>query len=268
MKFSIISRGLAVVSAKENIWSLLLEILREYLNGNGFVEEGIKFNLLQDENGGRTSNVFSNLPIDKVPLMKSENGNRKLQKILEIKNDIFSMFIKEYPILAGFEYEHSIGFHKYQAVSGNKQGFQAHIDFGLIAIVFTVGKDFEYSEDQGKTWLKLSDRPEVSENSVIINFGRIYSTLTGLDPVLHRVTSNGNLSDFGYPELSKFTIGFFTEISQETPIPQEIPSTISGIHRKNWEFLKQNVKDFGEYNKRRIDGSIIEEEGLLKMTQI
>ena len=258
-----VADGLVVVNIEEDIQSLLLEILNEYNDEQSFNNESVPFTTLQTKNGGRTSSVFSNYPIDQVPLMKSKTGNEKLQRLLEIKNKVFSMFTGIFSN-EKFKYEHTISFHKYQTVDEKEQGFQAHIDFGLIAIVFTIGRDFEYSEDNGKTWLKLSKCTHVKQNSVIINFGRLYSTFSGVNPVLHRVVSKGNLGDFGYPELSKFTIGFFTEISKETIIPKEIPSMIEGKHRENWEFLKKNVKNFGEYNQKRINGSIIEEDGLLK----
>ena len=83
----------------------------------------------------------------------------------------------------------------------------------------------------------MSNNDCVDENTVIINLGRIYSTLTGINPVLHRVSASGSLDKFGFKDIAKFTIGFFIDPKNEVIIPSEIPDTINGKHLVNWKFL-------------------------------
>ena len=201
--------------------------------------------------------------MDTIPKMNDEKANQALNSILSFKNKIFSELIEKYPVLKDLEYEKCSSFHTYSANGNNEHGFTAHIDFGMIAVVFTLGRDFEYSEDHGITWLKLSDHTDVTKNSVIVNFGRFYSIITGQDPVLHRVTASGNLTNYGFPEIAKFTLGFFIDIKSNLPIPNVIPENIQGIHRKNWLFLLKNCNYIGDYNRRRIDGTIYEVDGVL-----
>ena len=207
--------------------------------------------------------IFPKYDMNSYPKMKDEEANIALAKIVSFKKLVFSELIKEYPILKDLEYEKCCSFHTYSVNQDGEHGFSAHIDFGMIAIVFTLGRDFEYSEDNGNTWLKLSDNVETSKNSVIINFGRVYSTFTGENPVLHRVTAQGDLEEYGFKDVAKFTLGFFIDIKSETPIPSEIPNEIEGIHRQNWEFMISKFGNIGEYNKKRIEGEVYEVEGLL-----
>jgi hypothetical protein len=242
-------------------------VLNTYENchGDNYLETiGVEFNLLQSKGGGRVSSIFPGYPMDSVPKMKTEKADKYLNILLNIKNRIFDKLIKECPFLKGVTYENTISFHKYQCVSEEERPFKAHIDYGTIAIIFTLGHGFQFSLDNGKTWINLHDSVPDENISFIVNFGRLYSTFTGINPVLHRVVSKGNLAEFDLPEFSKLTVAFFIEPHKDTLIPTEIPSTITGIHMSNWQFLIDNFKTFGEYNDARRDGIVVDDsDGLL-----
>jgi len=260
--FQYISNGLLITEFPA-LEKELAEVLKASRMESPFKEQGYDFNLLQTSNGGRSSVIFPKYEMSSFPKMNNNSANKALQKIVDFKNEVFSELIKNYPILNGLEYEKCSSFHTYSVNTDDEHGFSAHIDFGMIAIVFTLGKDFEYSEDNGVTWLKLSDHVSTTKNSVIINFGRVYSTFTGKNPVLHRVTVRDTLEEYGFPDIGKFTLGFFIDVKSDTEIPQEIPYEIQGIHRQNWQFMISNCETFGDYNKKRIDGDIYEVDGIL-----
>lgn len=263
--FEKISNGLLVTDfphLKENLVKVLETLAISY----PFIDESQKFDLLQTQNGGRKSRIFPKYDMDSYPKSNSEELNSILSEMIDFKKSIFKELVKNYPALSTLEYEKCTSFHTYTTSNNEgEHGFSEHIDFGMIAIVFTLGRDFEYSEDNGKSWIKLSDHEKVNKNSVIINFGRLYSTFTGEDPVLHRVTANGNLSKYGFPCVSKFTVGFFIDIKSDTNIPKDIPENIKGNNRKNWEFMISNFKNIGNYNEKRISGEVYEVDGILMM---
>lgn len=225
------------------------------------------FTVQQTKEGLRESKLFSRLELSQVPDMRDSTANEALKKIFDFKTTVFNEVVEPDPLLHSLKAENKIeqvlSFHTYKKSHENEQGFEAHIDYGLVAIVFTMGRDFQYSEDGGLNWKNLSDHEDVNEDTVIINFGRIYSTLTGTEPVLHRVTATGSLNDNEYPDNAKFTIGFFNEIKGDVQIPAEIPAHIQNdpnkaLHLANWRFLSTEVRNIGEYNLGRLDGTIRE----------
>lgn len=263
--FQTISSGLLTTQFPGDLKKSLSIILNAILNEKeSFSSKGDTFPFLQTEKGGRESILFPGIGKNEIPEFDSKEANFELKKILNFKNMVSDMLIRDHQHLKGQEYNQSVSFHMYKKNEGVELGFTPHIDFGMFAIVFTMGKDFQYSEDNGKTWKRLSDNSCVDSNTVIINFGRIYSTFTGFDPVYHRVSASDTLSNEGFSELSKFTIGFFQELVSSTVIPNVIPKNINGKHKQNWNFLINNCKIIGDYSRGREKGEIEEsEDGLL-----
>lgn len=251
--------GLLTTTFPDNLKKCLIDILKAIgKEKKSFSERGIPFTDLQTKNGGRRSTIFPfALATNKFPKFFSPEANEAMEKIVSFKEKIFNILVKKHcGQLEKEEYRHCVSFHIYEENQDNELGFEPHIDFGTIAIVFTMGKDFEFSRNQGQTWEKISD---VSDDTVIINFGRIFSTFSGIDPVYHRVSAVGSLEKEGFPGIAKFTVGFFQELAPDIKIPDFIPEHIDGKHRENWEFLIKNCKKMSDYNEGRINGTIKED---------
>lgn len=247
---------------------LMPTVLNASLQDDAYISEVMEITHLQTENGGRSSKVVPRVSVQTVPQMKDPAAQQALEKICSFKNEIFNTLKKRDTYLQDLAYEQEVSFHTYRRNAEGEHGFVPHIDFGMVAIVFTMGKDFEFSRNDGLTWHKLSDVAGANTDTVIINIGRLYSTFTGLTPVLHRVTASGSLGDGKLSEISKFTIGFFIELKENTKIPAEIPNNIQGKNRSNWEFLIKNCKTINDYSIGRNDGSILKEDGLLLTADI
>lgn len=258
-----ISNGLYIVNCEG--WNILLKKIMKHMKD---LPEGTEFKLLQTKKGCRVSVIYPGLKPGEIPESNNEKLNSALREIERMAFQIFGKFRQMDPVLQMFEYEFTMSFHIYYPTENGEHGFTPHHDFGTIAIVFTMGKDFEYSEDGGKTWISLSEHDEMTPNSVIVNLGRLYHIHTGEPSVLHRVSSKGTLSEYGFPDIAKFTIGFFIEIEGDTPIVKDIPDNIQGVARYNWKFLINNCETYGDYTMGMIEGRFEpDEEGLLHLAK-
>lgn len=259
-----VSQGLFTTQFKA-LPELMPKILEASLADNAFISKMEEYASNQTENGGRSSKAMPRVSVETVPEMRDSNASAALKEICAFKNEVVSALKEKDTFLKSKEYDQAIAFHTYKRNADGEYGFLPHIDFGMMAIVFSMGKDFEFSEDNGVHWRKLSDVDGVNSETVIINLGRLYSTFTGLNPVLHRVTASGSLGDGKLSEIAKFTIGFFIELNADTEIPTEIPDHVRGNNRKNWEFLIAHCETVNDYTEGRRKRTIIEKDGLLQL---
>ena len=158
----------------------------------------------------------------------------------------------------------------YEVMFTSVQGFIAHYDYGFIAVIFTLQIFclgwFEYSEDNGKTWIRLL----LKEDQGIVNLGLLFKLFTGDSAVLHRVIlhhdyknqlkkfademaifskDNGidNLTAKDFMKYVKVTVGLFNYINDEC-FPEGIPDS------EDLRFAKEHASGPIELNNLLLNG--------------